>query len=95
MAGVRNQILIVEDDETLAQALVKAFTTEGYVVHSTPMAAEAKSLVNKHPIGTVFLDALLPEMSGFDLGKELRKSYPAQALEIVLMSGILDRKSVV
>lgn len=88
MPGLRNQILIFEDDPTLAQSLKEAFTREGFTVYATSVVSEARDLLARQPIGTIFLDLLLPEMSGVDFAQSLRSTYNENNVEIVFMSGI-------
>lgn len=88
MPGFRNQVLILEDDATLGKALQQAFQKEGITVLATPRPEEAKDVLDKFPVGTLFVDCLLPAISGVEFAEQVRKQYPTSMLEIVLMSGI-------
>jgi CheY-like chemotaxis protein len=88
LAVRRNHILIVEDDEGLMQVLQQAFQKQGHTVYATARPAEAEELIQTKPVGIVFLDCLLPELSGVDLAKKIRERYSPAVLEIILMSGI-------
>jgi CheY-like chemotaxis protein len=88
VAGLRNQVLILEDDAALLNALVEAFKKEGFIVHGTGRPAEAESLLEKHPIATLFIDCLLPEISGVEFVEKIRPTQAAEVLDVVLMSGI-------
>lgn len=89
LAVLRSDILILEDDATLSGALKEAFTRAGFNVYVPANAADAESMLSSKPIGTMFIDCLLPDTSGVEFATEIRKKYPPALLDIVLMSGIL------
>ena len=88
MPGFRNQVLILEDDSTLGKALKQAFEKEGITVHLTARPEEAKEMIEKSPIGTVFVDCLLPSVSGVEFAQGIRSQFSTAMIEIVLMSGV-------
>ncbi len=70
------RILIVEDEEAMAQGLKFNFEQEGYDVvtvgdGSTALAHFQKS--DQPPFNLVILDLMLPGMSGYETCKEIRK----------------------
>ena len=83
----RKDILIIEDDSTLSEALRKYFEVHKLKVHTAPSGIEARKLLESHPIALVLMDCLLPDGSGVDLATQLRRTYNFP-LNIVLMSGI-------
>src|SRR5918995_5422055 len=68
----RARVLLVEDDRDLAVGLTDALELEGYEVsHVTEgRAGLAEAMRGRHDL--VLLDVMLPELSGFDLLRELR-----------------------
>lgn len=88
MSEFRNEILIVEDDATLLKAMAEFFTRSGFVVHATAKTQDAKEFLDKKQVGTLFVDCLMPEQSGVEFVESIRKKYPADLLEVVLMSGV-------
>jgi DNA-binding response OmpR family regulator len=94
MSSVRN-ILIVEDDTTLANAMATAVKKLGYKASVTAKPDEAIELVDRDRYAIVFIDCLLPQMPGMELAKKIRQNFSAQILPIVLMSGIFTDKTTV
>ncbi|MCE3226534.1 MAG: response regulator transcription factor [Bacteroidetes bacterium] len=72
------QILIVEDELTLANTLALNLRLEKYevLVSHTGSDALAKFIEHSSSIGLVLLDVMLPEINGFDLFKEFKKIDP-------------------
>jgi two-component system, OmpR family, alkaline phosphatase synthesis response regulator PhoP len=71
----KQKILIVEDEESLAKALVLNFELEGYQVTNITSGTEAHTYFksNNAYIQLVLLDVMLPGINGFDLCAEFKK----------------------
>lgn len=67
-----NRILLVEDDNDLAAGLLFTFEEEGFAAVRAATAEQARALFNE-PFDAVVLDIMLPDGSGYDLCRELRK----------------------
>lgn len=68
------QVLLVEDDQSLAAGLSKALHNEGFVVNHVSTGATALSAVRTAPPEIVVLDLGLPDMDGLDVLKKIRAS---------------------
>lgn len=85
-------VLVVDDDPALLQALSLALEAEGYRVDTASSGEDALMKVwNRWP-GVIVLDVRLPAMSGPGLLKVLRQMLPERPLPVVMMSGY-DRVS--
>lgn len=71
-------ILVVEDEENLANTLVLNLGMENYNVLVARSGNEALSVFHKHhkTIDLVLLDVMLPDINGFDLCKQLKQAEP-------------------
>ncbi|MCF6515205.1 response regulator [Lactobacillus sp. S2-2] len=68
------KILVVDDDKEIAKLLEIYIKNEGYEPISASNGKEAISMLNTEPdIGLMILDIMMPEMSGIDVIKEVRK----------------------
>jgi DNA-binding response OmpR family regulator len=67
-------ILVVEDDPAVAEALVEGIGRDGYQVHREGTAAGAVAYVRAHHPHLIVLDVRLPDGSGFDVCRELRRA---------------------
>jgi two-component system, OmpR family, alkaline phosphatase synthesis response regulator PhoP len=72
------QIMIVEDERTLANTLALNLRLEQYSVIVSHSGIDALSKFRDHSssTGLVLLDVMLPEINGFDLFKEFKKINP-------------------
>jgi two-component system OmpR family response regulator len=67
------QMLVVEDDDVLADGLTRVFSGDGCTVKHVESAEEADALLSSgHPYRCVLLDLGLPGMDGTELIKLLR-----------------------
>jgi two-component system OmpR family response regulator len=82
----KRHILLVEDEEHLSIGIQFNLEAEGYVVHAVADGKSALVHVQTNPdaVDLVVLDLMLPEMSGYDVCRELRKSHPR--LPILILS---------
>lgn len=67
-------ILIVEDDEGLSRGISFSFNKSGYNVHTAFNLQSANELLKKVNIDMIILDLNLPDGSGIDFCREIRKS---------------------
>lgn len=74
----QHRILIVEDEVNLANTLALNLEIEGYDVSVARAGSEALRLFNKPGArpDLVLLDVMLPEINGFDLCLEFKKTAP-------------------
>lgn len=82
------RVAILEDDSTLAQAMKVAFERAGFEVFVTSQGPEMQEYIRRTTVECLFVDCLLPGGSGVDFVTNLRKTYPPNLLNIVMMSGI-------
>jgi DNA-binding response OmpR family regulator len=68
-----HKILIIEDDEGIRSGLEDDFRFEGYEVESAVTGHEGLEKGLSYPADVIILDIMLPEMSGLEVCKELRK----------------------
>lgn len=68
-----NNVLIVEDDEGLSRGISFSFGKVGYKVHTAFNIKLANELFKKVNIDMIILDLNLPDGSGIDFCKEIRK----------------------
>lgn len=71
-SSLRPKVLIVEDNELVRVSLAQAFGKLGCEVELAPDGQTALTIISG-PFQLVTLDIALPDMSGFDVLRELRK----------------------
>src|ERR1700722_2545353 len=70
------KILLVEDEQKLAQAIAKGLSHEGYTVDTVGDGKKALTRIQLHrsDYDVVILDLMLPSMDGYEICKEMRAS---------------------
>lgn len=66
------QILIVEDEPSIAEAVVHALEAESFSCHWLDLGAGTLALLERETIDLIILDVGLPDTSGFDLCREIK-----------------------
>lgn len=66
------RILIVEDEETLANILKEGLTEEGYAVDVAYTGDDGLYMAETMPYDVIILDLMLPEIDGFTVLERLR-----------------------
>ncbi len=68
------RILVVEDDPAVAEALAEGIGQEGYQVHREATARDGLAFAIARRPHLIVLDVWLPDGSGFEVCRELRRS---------------------
>lgn len=66
------RILIAEDDQVLADGLLRSLRNSGYAVDQVSSGSEADAALSAHEFDLVILDLGLPKMHGLEVLKRLR-----------------------
>jgi two-component system, OmpR family, catabolic regulation response regulator CreB len=85
------QILIVEDEVAIADTLLFALTSEGFGAHRVSLAGEALQQLREQAIDLVILDVGLPDMTGFEACKQLRRFSNVPVMFLTARAEEIDR----
>jgi two-component system, cell cycle response regulator CtrA len=66
------RVLLIEDDSAMAQSIELMLKSEGFNVYTTDLGEEGVDLGKLYDYDIIILDLQLPDMSGFDVLKQLR-----------------------
>ena len=67
------RLLIIEDDDSLREIMNDYFLFRGCAVQSAENAEQAMEILQRTSFDAVFLDINLPDGSGFDLCRKIRR----------------------
>ncbi len=85
-------ILIVEDEQRLAEILKRQLEDSGYKAEIASDGYVGKHLVEKNNYNLIILDINLPLMNGYDLCKEIRKTNHDIPIIMLTALGTTDNK---
>lgn len=92
LAEVTNRILLVEDDDGIAEPLVRALLRESYDVDRALNGAAALERATAGELDLILLDLGLPDMDGLEVCKQLRDGgYDGGVLILTARDGEIDR----
>jgi two-component system alkaline phosphatase synthesis response regulator PhoP len=83
-------ILIVEDDEDIADSIRYNLEREGFRIRVATMGEDALDLILKGPPNLILLDLNLPHMSGFEICRRLRAETPTAQIPIIMLTARAD-----
>jgi DNA-binding response OmpR family regulator len=81
------RVLIIDDSRTISAALSHMLRQNGYEAFSTEDAETALELVVETPPELIFLDIVLPGMSGFTALRRFRRLPQTRDVPIIMISG--------
>ncbi len=88
------RVLVVDDDPVFLLISAQALTQAGFNVASAADGAEALQVIEHHAFDAVVLDALMPDLDGFEVCRRLRSQEAHQHLPILMMTGLDDDASI-
>ena len=80
-----NEILVIDDEAGIRTALRSILADERYRVHAAEDALIGIEMLERLPIGLVFLDVWLPRLGGMEALERIRTAWPE--VEVVIISG--------
>jgi two-component system catabolic regulation response regulator CreB len=84
-------ILLVEDESAIADSLVYTLKADGFQVDWRQLGQEAVQRVAESDIDLVILDVGLPDISGFEVCKQIRRFSEVPILFLTARSDEIDR----
>lgn len=78
-------ILVVDDERSVRESLERVLEKEGYQVFTAENARDAEDILNRESIALVLTDLRMPEISGLDLLRRVKKSHAD--VEVVMITG--------
>ena len=82
------RVLIVDDNVAGAETLAMLLSMNGYECETASTGREALAACHQNHPGTVLLDIRLPDMSGYEVTRELMQSPDTASTRIIALSGV-------
>ncbi len=87
------RILVVEDEESMAEGLRLNLCEEGYRVKLAKDGKEAEKLFSEVDFDLVLLDIMLPYLDGFEVAQRIRSR--AAQIPILFLTAVADHESLI
>lgn len=95
IANRRRKVLLVEDDEGLAQVYITRLEVEGFEVKRVPNGEDALAAAIEFRPDLILLDIMMPKVNGFDVLDILRNTPEITNVKIIMLTALSqesDRK---
>ena len=89
-----DRILIADDDRSMRLALMNVLDSDGYNLHEVENGQEALDYCSKNMPDLVLLDAMMPQMDGFDACEKIRMLENGSHIPILIVTALDDEESV-
>lgn len=89
--AVKPRILVVEDEEAIAEPLVESLEREGFTAEVTSTLAAATDAYRRQPPDLILLDVMLPDGDGRDLCRDIRKESDVPIIMLTARGEEVDR----
>jgi two-component system alkaline phosphatase synthesis response regulator PhoP len=92
----RSKIMIVEDDDHIAQLLIFLFQREGLITeHAADGQVAAKMIEQSAPPSLILLDMMLPYQDGFSLLNKIRTQPEWEELPVIMLTSKSHESGIV
>lgn len=82
------RVLVVDDEDDIRRMLRRVLQERGYHVLEASKGGEALQMVREHVPDLILLDAMLPEIHGFDICRRIKGSQKYGHIPIIMLSAI-------
>ncbi len=86
--GTAKKVLLVEDDNALANVYVMRFQAEGFDVRRVENGEEALEAARDYQPDIILLDAMMPKVSGFDVLDILRNTPETANFKVIMLTAL-------
>ena len=89
-----DSVLLVDDDPMVRMLVKSALVQRGLVVTDVAGGRDALASFRQHRPDIVLLDAMMPEMDGFQTCRELRALPDGEHVPVIMLTGLDDEQSI-
>jgi DNA-binding response OmpR family regulator len=82
------KFLVVDDEPDVVDQVKELFELRNYTVVTATSGTKALELVKKENPNIIILDIRMPDISGIDVLKEVKKNYPK--IRVIMLTGVED-----
>lgn len=88
VTSLLKKILLVEDDDALANVYTMRLQAEGFDVRRVANGEDALAAAREYQPSLILLDAMMPKISGFDVLDILRNTPETADIKIIMLTAL-------
>lgn len=93
MSAKSTKIAIIEDDIAIVEMYRTKFENDGYTVETAGDGRTGLVLIKDFAPDIVLLDLMMPEVTGYDVLDELRRSASSHPFKIIVLTNMGDTET--
>lgn len=93
--GTLGRLLVIDDEDSSRQLLMRHLERAGHTVFGAASGQQALTILNEHAVDLIFLDLIMPEMTGLELLRRLKADPRFRATPVIIVSGLQDTEGVI
>jgi len=90
----RKKILIIEDDTFLQGLVANKLQAEGFDVETASTGSQGLTNLGQNTYDIIILDLMLPDVSGFEILKQIRSRETNNKIPVLIFSNLSDDKDI-
>lgn len=90
----KSKLLLVDDQELNRDVLAHRLKKSGYVISSCTNGKEAIEILKKESFDLILLDIMLPEISGIEVLKEIRKLKRHDNTPVIMITAVDEEEAI-
>ena len=90
----KKHILLVEDDEFLAELYATKLNLEGFEVSLASDGEKGLKLIKEKNPDLVLLDIIMPKMDGFEVLKQIKADKKTKSIPVILLTNLSQKDEV-
>src|SRR3954469_2787164 len=79
-------VLVTEDDSDILELITYSLECEGFRVHAAKNGMDAMSVLNDESVDLAILDVMLPDMSGIDLCRRIKREERLENIPVLFVT---------
>jgi two-component system, OmpR family, response regulator VicR len=83
-----NEILVVDDEQEVAELMIYLLQSEGYGARHAPDGEVAVQVLQQNPAALILTDYMMPVMDGLQLLQALKAKEETAAIPVVMLSAL-------
>ena len=87
----KSHILVVEDEQSIADTVIHVLENEGFTVHWVTLGSDAINALKRKTYALMILDIGLPDINGFEVCKTIRAQHELPIIFLTARSEEIDR----
>jgi DNA-binding response OmpR family regulator len=88
------KILVIEDEKSVRQNLIRILRTAGFQVNAAPNGVVGLQLAQEDLPDLILCDVMMPELDGFGVIKELQKNPQTALIPFIFLTGKADHSDL-